>query len=241
MLFGLPMTRGSALFSAVLALVVLGLWCGVTAAQRDRSWQSVSDFPIVGDDGQRVANHPVAANLAAAIEKLPGVVVVGNPHGAVTLAEFYDLNCPYCRAAAGDIGDLVDTDSDFRLVLVPYPILGIASIQAGRVELAVAKLGTAEQFYKFHRKIYEKRGLVDATRALDVARDLAFDERKLIEIADSDGITETMKGHVRLADALGLAATPSFVITNVAILGYPGRHSLQVVVDSANSCGKVLC
>jgi protein-disulfide isomerase len=201
----------------------------------------VSLYPIKGDDGQRVANHPVPAKLADGIEKLPGVVVVGNPRGAVTLVEFYDLNCPYCRVASGDIGDMVDTDSDFRLVLVPFPVLGVASIQAGRVELAVAQLSTAQQFYDFHRKIYSRRGVVDATRAFEVARELAFDERKLVALADSDEITETMKSHVRLGDALGLAATPAFVIKEVAILGYPGRHSLQVIVDSASTCGKVVC
>jgi protein-disulfide isomerase len=233
--------RHSRLIYGALAVALFGFGMADAAAQRDRSWQNVSQFPIKGDEGQRVANHPVAAKLGDAIEQLPGVVVAGNPHGAVTLAEFYDLNCPYCRAAAADIGDMVDTDSEFRLVLVPFPVLGIASIQSGRVELAVAKLGTASQFYDFHRKIYSRRGVVDATRALEVARGLGFDERKLIAVADSEEITETMKAHLRLGNALGLAATPSFVIKGVAVLGYPGRHSLQELVDSASSCGKVVC
>ncbi len=233
--------RTPRLICGALVSALLSICCTVALAQRDRSWQSVSQYPIKGDEGQRVANHPVPAKLGDAIEKMPGVVVAGNPRGVVTLAEFYDLNCPYCRAAAGDLGDMVDTDSDFRLVLVPFPVLGIASIQAGRVELAVAKLGTAKQFYDFHRKIYSRRGVVDATRSLEVARELGFDERKLTVVADSDEVTETMKRHVRLGNALGLAATPSFVIKGVAVLGYPGRHSLQEIVDSANTCGKVVC
>lgn len=229
------------LICGALIVLLLGVWGGVAGAQRDRSWQRVSQFPIVGDEGQRIANHPVSAELSGGIEKLPGIVVAGNPRGAATLVEFYDLNCPYCRAAASDIGDMVEVDSDFRLVLVPYPVLGVASIQAGRVELAVAKLGTAKQFYDFHRKIYSRRGTVDGARALEVAHEFAFDEQKLIALADSDEITETMKAHVRLGDALGLEATPSFVIKDVAVLGYPGRHSLQVIVDSASRCGKVVC
>jgi len=61
---------------------------------------------------------------------------------------------------------MVEHDRNLRLVLVPFPVLGIPSIMAGRVELAVAKLGTPTQFYSFHRKIYSQRGTVDGQRAL---------------------------------------------------------------------------
>ena len=62
-----------------------------------------------------------------------------------------------------------------RLVLVPFPVLGIASIAAGRVELAVAKLGTPAQFYEFHHRVYAQRGVTDGERALDIARGLGFE------------------------------------------------------------------
>ena len=64
-------------------------------------------FPIKGDDGTIVANHRVAAEIESRIEKLPGIVIAGNPHGSVTLNEFYDVNCPYCRAASADIDALL--------------------------------------------------------------------------------------------------------------------------------------
>ena len=175
------------------------------------------------------------------IDRLPGVVVAGNLHGKKTLTEFYDLNCPYCRAAAADIGDMLDRDPELRLVLVPFPVLGVASIEASRVELAVAKLGTPQQFYAFHRQIFSQRGTADAQRALEVARGLGFDERVLTTLGDSDEITRTMKNLVNLGDALGLLATPSFIVGGVAILGYPGRHALQAITDAAATCGKVMC
>src|SRR5665213_2737453 len=91
-------------------------------------------FPIEADDGTVIANHAVTAELESQNEKLPGVVVVGNVKGKVTLTEFYDLNCPYCRKASTDIADLVRGNPELRLVLVPFPVLGIASIQGTRVE-----------------------------------------------------------------------------------------------------------
>jgi protein-disulfide isomerase len=232
--------RNSRLLAGGLAVVLLiSGYAEAAAQQRDRSMQSVSEYPLTGDDGQRVPNHTV--KLPGPIDRLPGVVTVGNPNGKTTLVEFYDLNCPFCRIASADIADLVDLDPQLKLVLVSFPVLGVASIAAGRVELAVAKLGTPQQFYAFHRKIYAQRGVTDGERALEVAGALGFDEHALATLGDSDEITQTMKAHVRLGDALGLAATPSFIIANVAVLGYPGRYRLQAILDAASACGKVQC
>jgi protein-disulfide isomerase len=224
----------------LVALAVLPAWSAQTSAQqRDRSMQAVSEFPLTGDDGERLANHTV--KVPGPIDQLPGVVVAANPGGTTTLIEFYDLNCPYCRIASADIADMVDLDPQLRLVLVPFPVLGIASIAASRVELAVAKLDTPAQFYDFHRKIYAQRGVTDGERALEVAHGLGFDAQALTTIGNSDEVTDEMKAHVRLGNSLGLAATPSFIIGGVAVLGFPGRYRLQAVVDAVSTCGKVLC
>ena len=228
------MKKSFAIAAALFACIAIA-----SAQERDRSAQTVVEFPLTGDDGTPVANHSV--KVPGPIDQLPGVVVAANPNGKTTLVEFYDLNCPYCRIASSDIADMVDLDPQLRLVLVPFPVLGIPSITASRVELAVAKLGTPKQFYDFHRKIYALRGTTDGQRALVVARGLGLDQKKLNAIADSDEITEQMKAHVRLGDALGLAATPSFIIDSVAVLGFPGRYHLQALVDASNACGKVIC
>jgi protein-disulfide isomerase len=228
--------------SIVLAagIAVAALLAGHAAAQqRDRSMASIAEIPLTGDDGQAVPNH--AVKLLGPIDKLPGVVTIGNPNGKTTLVEFYDLNCPYCRVASADIADMVDLDRELKLVLVPFPVLGIPSIAASRVELAVAKLDTPQQFYAFHRKVYAQRGVTDGVRAMEIARSLGLDIKAIAKLGDSDEITEMMKAHVRLGDSLGLAATPAFVIDGVAILGYPGRYRLQAIVDASDACGKVVC
>jgi protein-disulfide isomerase len=232
------MNKLSSLALCVLVLAV-ACWAGAAAQQSDRSAQLISEYPLTNDDGSPLPNHTV--RLIGPIDRLPGVVVVANPQGKTTLYEFYDLNCPYCRAAAIDISGMVEHDRNLRLVLVPFPVLGIPSIMAGRVELAVAKLGTPTQFYSFHRKIYAQRGTVDGQRALAVASGLGFDPKALLKAGDGDDITEIMKNDLSLGDSLGLAATPSFVIDGVAILGYPGRDRLQAIVDAASACGKVMC
>jgi len=200
-----------------------------------------SEFDIRSADGSPVANHRVPAELAAKVEKLPGRVVVGNPDGDVTLAQFYDLNCPFCRKASADVEALLKSDKKLRLVLVPFPVLGIPSIQAGRVELAVAQLVSPQIFFDFHRKLYEGRGGITGERALAVAQAMNIDQEKIIALADRDSITETMKAHARLGNALGFAATPSYVVADVAIIGHPGEGSLRDVIGAVRRCGKVVC
>jgi protein-disulfide isomerase len=223
-----------------VALTIATLLTGHAAAQnRDRAMATVAEIPLTGDDGQLVPNH--AVKVLGPIDTLPGVVTVGNPNGKTALVEFYDLNCPYCRIASADIADMVDLDRELKLVLVPFPVLGIPSIAASRVELAVAKLGTPAQFYEFHRKVYAQRGVTDGARALEIARGLGLDIEALAKLGDSEEITATMKDHVRLGDSLGLAATPAFIIASVAILGYSGRYRLQAIVDASAACGKIVC
>jgi protein-disulfide isomerase len=222
------MTR---LLTALLACALFSF----TAAAQDGSW-----YPIKGEDGSPVMNHRVPVELESQIEALPGAVVVGNPHGDVTVAEFYDLNCPYCRKAAGEIAGLLAADKELRLVLVPFPVLGIPSIAAGKVEFAAARLAPS-RFHEFHRKIFAGRGTVNADRALAVTTDMGLASDAVIAAANDDTVTEAMKAHVRLGNALGLAATPAFVVKGIAVLGYPGRASLEGIIAAIRRCDKIVC
>lgn len=224
------MTRSLIVFSVLLAL---------SSSAHAQGLQS--QLPIFGEDGSRVANHIIAKVSVAAAEKLPGAVVAANPKGDVTLVEFYDLNCPYCRRASADVDALLQSDKKLRLVLVPFPVLGIPSVVAGRVEIAVSKLLQPADFYRFHRAIYAGRGVIDGQRALDTAAGFALDLQKVRDAANDDGITEIMKAHLRFANALDLKATPSYLIGDVAIQGHPGRKSLQTVITSVRKCGKAVC
>lgn len=213
----------------------------VALAHGARAQSEQFRFPLKAEDGSPVANYRIPAELENQIERLSGIVIVGNPRGDVTLTEFYDLNCPYCRKAAHDIADLVKSDPKLRLILVPFPVLGIPSIQAGRVEFVLAKLATPQQFFEFNRRIFSGRGVVDGARALAVATALGFRSDQLIKAADEDAVTQAMIANVQLGNSLGLAATPAFVIKGVAIVGYPGRKTLTDIINSIRSCGKIMC
>lgn len=231
--------RRPAVAAGLLAFALM--FGAVTAGVSPARAQEGALHPIKGEDGKPVLNYKVPVELESRIEELAGVVVVGNPKGDVTIAEFYDLNCPFCRRASADIAAMIEADRELRVVLVPFPVLGVASIQAARVELAVVKLATPAQVMAFHRKVYAGRGTIDGKRALAAAKDVGLPIAKVTAAADEDSITDTMLSHVRLGDALGLQATPSYIVKGVAVLGHPGRKALEGIVAAIRRCDAPSC
>jgi len=196
-------------------------------------------YPIKTDDV--VANFDLNAPLLARLEKLPGEVAVGNLRGDVTLWQFYDLNCPYCRAAAADVDALVHADGKLKLVLVPYAVLSVQSVRGAMVEIAAAKLLTPDQFLDFHRRIYANRGVIDGPKVLAVAKDMGLDPQKLAASANTQATLDILRDSATFGGDAGLAATPAYVIDGVAIVGHPGLKALQGVIRSVRACGKVAC
>lgn len=200
-----------------------------------------STYAVTDDHGNAFTNFDLSKALLQRLGTLGATVAVGNPKGDVTLYQLYDLNCPFCREASRDVDKLLRADAKVKVVFVPYPVLSIQSVQAGKVEIAVAQLGTPQQFLEFHRRIYAGRGTIDGMRALTVAQDLGFDQQKIIDIANSDATTETLKGHAQFGSAAKMMATSAYIVGGVAIIGHPGLASLKKVVSSVRACGKVAC
>lgn len=225
----------------VLLAAGLAVFSVLALAQGASAQGAPVRLPITADDGSPIMNHQIMPRQAAEAEKLPGAVVAANPKGDVTVVEFYDLNCPYCRRASADLDALIKADKKMRLVLVPFPVLGIASIQAGRVEIAVSKAVPPATFYQYHRKLYEGRGIIDGQRAVAAMEPFKLDQQKIVDVANQDSITDIMKAHVRFADTVGLKATPSYLIHDVALQGHPGQKTIKSIVDSVRKCGKAVC
>lgn len=220
-------------FALLTVLFVMPL---VAAAQEFGPAQ----FAIKADDGGPMSNHALDAAEIAQVEKLPGLVDATTAKGNVTLYQFYDLNCPYCRAAAADVDKLINTDPALHLVFVPYPVLSVQSVEGSRVELAVRELAP-QRFLEFHRKVYAGRGVIDGARALAVTDAMGLDRKKITEIADTQRVTDTMITHSKVGSALKLVATPAYVVQGVAIVGHPGLEPLRNIVASVRRCKAVVC
>jgi protein-disulfide isomerase len=219
-----------------LALVICAAVSAAAVAQFGPAQYAIKD-----GDGDPVTNFDLGAEMSARLAELVGKVEVGNLQGDVTLLQFYDLNCPYCRQAAADVDALVRTDRHLKLVFVPYAVLSMQSVQGGLVEIAAAKMLTPEKFLQFHNRIYASRGVIDAPRVLAAAQDMGLDQQQLSAAANTESTLEILKSNATFGSAARLMVTPAYVINGVAILGHPGLKSLQGVIHSVRACHKVAC
>jgi protein-disulfide isomerase len=198
-------------------------------------------YAIKADDGSEMTNFDLSPELMKRMQGLESLITVGNPSGDVTLYQFYDLNCPFCRDAAHDVDALLKADPKLKLVFVPYPVLSVASVQGGMVEVIAARMLGPEKFMELHRRIYSGRGVIDGMRVLDEAIKLGVDRDKLLAQAQTEATLNILKSHADFGSAAKLVATPAYVINGVAIVGHPGRRALGSVVASVRRCGKVVC
>ena len=107
--------------------------------------------------------------------------MLGNPQGDVTMVEFFDYNCGFCRKALADKLELMKADPKLRLVLKEFPVLGEGSTQAAQVAVAVRmqdKTG-GKKYLEFHQKMFASRGQIDKARALAVVREIGFDAARV--------------------------------------------------------------
>ena len=198
-------------------------------------------YPVRGDEGQPVPNQRAPAELVEEIEDLKGAIWAGPQSGGVNLVEFYDYNCPWCRAAEKARETIQRQRKDLRIGLVHNPILSLGSVQAAKVDLAVLKLRGAGASFALHTKLFSAPGRIDGPRALETAAALGHDRAEIERIADSPEITEYLRAGTRLAASLGINATPSYVVGGAVVLGYPGPKTLAKLVADTATCGSIAC
>jgi protein-disulfide isomerase len=223
------------LFAAVAALAI------AFSSMQAQAQSLPTQYPIKADDGDTVANFDLPAGKLAKLDALAGQVPVGNLNGDVTVMQFYDLNCPYCRAAAHDVDALVKADPKLKLIFVPYAVLSVQSVQGALIELGVSKMLKPEQYLDFHRRLYESRGTIDGRRALAVAKDMGLDPQKVAAAGNTEANLNILKQSSTVGGDAGLMVTPAYVIGGVAIAGHPGLKPLEKIVAAMRKCGKVVC
>src|SRR5262245_58282413 len=182
------------------------------------------------------------ANNAEAIFNSPRGVTIGNKDGDVSFVEFFDYNCGYCKRALTDMLDLMKADPKVKVVLKEFPVLGDASTQAAQVAVAVRmqdKTG-GKKYLACHQKLLNGRGSVDRARAIAVAKEIGLDMSRLDKDMASDEVKATLEESFKVAEAIGLNGTPSYVIGNEVVIGAVGLATLKEKVNTAR-CGKATC
>jgi protein-disulfide isomerase len=192
-------------------------------------------------DAQRVAQAGALKETRQTLLNASHSFVVGNPSGDVTLVEFFDYNCGYCKRALSDVKTLVKADPKLRVVLKDFPVLGPDSVEASRVALAAGKQLQGEKLFDFHVKVMDSKGRVNGERAMSVAKDMGLDMARLQKDMQSQDIQAALQENMGLGDKLSLTGTPAFIIGDEIIPGAVGLDPLKQVVTNVRQCGKANC
>jgi protein-disulfide isomerase len=166
-------------------------------------------------------------------------VVLGNPQGNVTMVEFFDYNCAFCKRALPDMMSLLSANPNLRFVLKEFPVLGDGSVEAAHVAVAARMQDpTGKKYIEFHQKLLGGRGAADKARALAVAKEVGFDMARIEKDMDSAEVKTTIDEDMKLADALGVNGTPSYVVGDEVVVGAVGLEELKAKLSPDKATDK---
>ena len=190
--------------------------------QRETAAQAESDVQMIEDHAEAIFNDDHSWDG-------------GNPEGDLTLVEFMDYRCGYCRRAAPDVDDLVEFDGNIRFVIKEFPILGEQSMLSSRFAIATLQLEGDEAYKAAHDALITFAGDIDETSLTRIGETLGLDTDAILARMDSPEVTEVIAENHQLAKSLGISGTPSFVMGDQMLRGYVPREGMEEIVAEIRS------
>jgi protein-disulfide isomerase len=167
---------------------------------------------------QAEQQEKVISDNADALFRSPLAYSTGNPNGDVTVVEFFDYNCGFCKRALPELVKLVDGDDKVKVVFKELPIFGEESEGAAKVALAAGKQG---KYFEMHQKLFSEPGKADKDKALRIAAELGLDVPQLEKDMADPSIQQALDEAKDLAQKLGLQGTPLYLIGDRVVPGAP--------------------
>lgn len=183
------------------------------------------------------ARKQVISDNASLIFRPEHGLIAGNPDGDVTVVEFFDYNCGYCRRAFKDLVRLIDTDKNVRVVLKEFPIFGGPSEEAARAAIAAHKQG---KYFELHSALLENQGRASKETAMKLAEELGLDTEQLEKDMNSPDVDKVIKDTAALAEKMGLEGTPFYLVGDRAIPGAP-ENLYDLFVENVSEIRKNGC
>ncbi|MCZ8548191.1 DsbA family protein [Mesorhizobium qingshengii] len=257
----IKLPRGTGKMARALILVVATAWLvlgpgshgqAVAAGEmsQDQFDQRVHDYILSHpevvmealqtlDARQREAAAKEAkAALAAKADEIfrdPASPVSGNVSGDVTMAEFFDYNCPYCRQVAPIMAQAVADDPQLRIVYKEFPILGPDSVFAAKAALAAQR---QNKYAQFHKALYDARTRVTEAVVLKVAAEIGLDIPRLKTDMQLPEIQAAIEKNTQLAQALGITGTPGFVVGDQIFPGATDLATMKKLIEQTRAVQK---
>ncbi len=156
--------------------------------------------------------------------------VIGNPNGNVTVVEFFDYNCGYCKSMVPAITEILDEDDNLRMVMKEFPILGPGSLVAARAALAAREQG---KYPELHTALISHKGALNQESVIGVAKSIGLDVDKLVEDMKNPEINDILSRNMALAQDLGIEGTPALIIGDTLVPGAIGKDRLLDLIADA--------
>lgn len=179
--------------------------------------QANNDLALLRDNAEEIFNDP--ASWAG-----------GNLEGDITLVEFVDYRCGYCRKAHDEVAELVKSDGNIRFVLKEYPILGEESLIASRFAIAVRQLAGDEAYKQAHDTLIAFRGDINTETLGRLAGDMGLDSAAILARMDAPEVTAVIEANHALATKLDVSGTPTFVLDRTMVRGYVPLDGMRQIV-----------
>lgn len=229
------MSNGKTIALAAAGLVLLGVagWFGgrmaIESVVHDYILEHPEILPQAMENLQNRQNSEQLAGVRQSVETpFPGAVL-GNPDGKVTLVEFSDYACGYCRKSAPDVAALTKNHPDLRIVIRELPIIGPHSPEAARMALAAAEQG---KFAAFHEAMFAA-GQIDPESIEAAAKSVGLDMERARKVMASPEVEAEINRNYEMANRLGFSGTPSWVAGERLIAGAVGVEQLSEAVEAA--------
>lgn len=174
--------------------------------------------------------NPMPAELRRVLERNPALPVLGNPKGDITLTEFFDYNCPFCRHNMRDIQRLIGEDKNLRVVFREWPVFGDGSLFASKASLASLQQG---KYWQFHEALMSMKARAEEATVMRAARDVGLDTDKLRVDMEKRAILDQIYETMDLADTMMLTGTPTFIAGHESAFGKLNVADLKDLVADA--------
>ncbi len=164
----------------------------------------------------------------------PDSFVGGNPDGDVTLVEFFDYRCGYCKRFASVLADITKRDPKLRVVYKEFPVLGEDSFRAAQAALAARGQG---YYLEFHEALMKANGPLTDKAIMTVARSVGLDVERLKRDMETPKVLNVIGNNRRLATALRIDGTPTLVVGDLIVRGAVPIQNLTAMVARARAKG----
>jgi protein-disulfide isomerase len=218
-----------------------------TAQQEERMGEILRTYllkhPEIVEEAMQALRERQAAEAAAKTAQAlkehrdelladPMSPVVGDPNGRVTVVEFFDYNCPYCRAAGPMVTELLQKKPDVRIVYKDFPTLAPSSRFAARAALA-ARRQSPELYTAFHDALLNANGRLDEDGVVQIAREAGVDIDRMRAGMEDPAIDKSIDGNIELARAIGVSGTPTFIVGDAMLVGAKPLEQMESAIADA--------